>query len=84
MADYLQPFCTDLTYEQKSEMFAVQNSMIQIESNFPKNNIQTKCLCNEKEDMEHIYNCELLCEKKNEPRVKYNKIYDGNLKEQTK
>ena len=70
MADYLQPFCADLTIEQKSEMFAVRNWIIQIDYNFSKNNLQTKCWCNDNEDMRHIiYQCELLSDTNNERKI---------------
>ena len=58
--------------------------MIQIDYDFPKNDLQIKCWCNENEDMQHIYQCELLSDNNNEKVIPYNKIYNGNLKEQKK
>ena len=83
MSEYLQPFCSDISVEQKCEMFAIRNRMIQIDYNFPKNNIQTKCWCGTTENMLHIYKCELFCENIEKSSLPYNYIYDGNLKQQT-
>ena len=38
----------------------VKNRMVRIPANFPKPNTEYKCVCNEKEDMQHIYCCEIL------------------------
>ena len=48
---------------------------------FPKSKEKHKCWCCELEDMNHIYNCELYRNNKNES-ISYNKIYNGNLEEQ--
>jgi hypothetical protein len=41
-------------------MFAVKNRMINIPANFPKPKMEYRCYCGEKEDMKHIYNCEII------------------------
>ena len=79
MADYLLPFNNKQTIEQKCEMFAVKNSMINIPANF-SSNCETKCECGVKEDMVHIYNCELYNNRK--PEIPFEKIFNGNMKEQ--
>ena len=80
MSEYLQPYNDELTIEQKREMFAVRNRMINIPANF-SSECETKCICGKKEEMAHIYKCLILSENK-EPTTKYEKIYNGNLKEQ--
>ena len=41
---------------------------------------EEKCICVEVEDIQHIYNCEIIDAKK--PELTYDKIYNGNLKSQ--
>ena len=80
MSKYLQPFNNHLTVKQKREMFAVRNKMIDIPANF-SSNIESKCQCGKKEDMQHIYECQKYNEKK-QPSIQYEKIFHGNLTEQ--
>ena len=57
--------------------------MINIPSNFvsrEKNN--NKCICEEKENMEHIYECKYLNEKRAE--IKFEEIFENDLKKQKK
>ena len=80
MSLYLQPFNNTLTIEQKREMFSIRNKMVKIPANF-SSNCEEKCVCGEKEEMQHIYECKKFCD--NEvPTIPYTKIYNGNLKEQ--
>ena len=79
MAEYLLPCNAKQTIEQKCEMFAVKNSMINIPANF-SSKCEKKCECEQKEDMAHIYECELYNMKK--PEIPFGKIFDGNLKQQ--
>ena len=81
MEEYLQPINNNLSIEQKRDLFAVKNRMIDIPYNFPKSEKQTLCVCGENEDMQHIYNCEILNKEKQE-KLPYEKIYNGNLKQQ--
>ena len=81
MEEYLQPINNNLSIEQKRDLFAVKNRMIDIPYNFPKSENQTLCVCGENEDMQHIYNCELFNKEKQE-KLPYDKIYNGNLKQQ--
>ena len=83
MSEYPQPTNTGLTIEQKCEMFAVRNRMIDIEYNFPQKDTLTNCECGTKEDMQHIYICDLLSEDKKYEDLPYNKIFNGNLEQQT-
>ena len=54
--------------------------MIDIPANFPKAKEETICFCGKIENMNHIYECEMLdCEKE---RVSYGKIYSGDINEQ--
>ena len=80
MADYLHPSNNDLTIDQKRKMFSVRNRMIQIESNYPKQNVKNHCFCGKEETMIHIYNCELLNMKK--PNIPYKSLYSGNITHQ--
>ena len=80
MSEYLQPFNKSLTIEQKREMFAVRNRMVDIPTNFSSKN-ETKCQCGEIEDMVHIYECKIFCDNK-QPKIPYKQIFNGNLKEQ--
>lgn len=80
MADYLLPNDTGLTIEQKQEMFAVINRMVNISYNFPQNKKVEHCWCREIENMEHIYICKLL--NKEEPKLPYSYIFNGNVGEQ--
>ena len=80
MSEYLQPFNKSLTIEQKREMFAVRNRMVNIPSNFSSKK-EIKCECGKTEDMVHIYECEIFCDNK-QPAIPYGQIFNGNLKEQ--
>ena len=66
---------------KKQEMFGVQNWMQNIPANYPKPNEEYKCKCGKKEDMSHIYNCELL-NNGNCLDLKYEKLYIGTITEQ--
>ena len=79
MADYLLPFNNKLNTEEKCEMFAVKNSMIEIPANF-SSKCEVKCECGVKEDMYHIYNCKLYNMK--QPEIPFDRIFMGNLNEQ--
>ena len=58
MSEYLLPFNNELTIEEKCELFAVKNRMINIPFNF-SSKCEYECKCGRKEDMNHIYECEL-------------------------
>ena len=79
MAEYLLPINNKLTIDEKCEMFAVKNSMIDIPANF-SSKIEVKCECGANEDMVHIYECEQY--NMENPEIPFEKIFDGNLKQQ--
>ena len=79
MAEYMLPFNNKLSIDQKREMFALKNAMINIPANFTSKN-ETKCGCGKLEDMEHIFECEQLNSKT--PEISFRKIFEGNLKQQ--
>ena len=81
MAEYLQPFGNKLTVEEKRELFSIRNRMVDIPDNFPRGKTEFKCICGEQENMSHLYNCELLSEKK-EKRLEYEKIFNGTINQQ--
>ena len=81
MADYLKPTNEKLSICEKQEMFSVRNRMTEISDNFSKNNEENTCICGEKENMHHIYNCETLNEEK-KSNVPYENIFNGEIKKQ--
>ena len=81
MAEYMLPTNSELSISEKQKMFAVKNRMVDIPGNFPRPNIEYKCICNKKEDMKHVYNCELINGGK-EPEINYEKIFSGTIYEQ--
>ena len=80
MADYLLPFNNCLTIDEKCELFAVKNRMIDIPNNFSSKS-EHKCECGEIETMSHIYKCELYNEGKQQV-LPYEKIFCGSLNEE--
>ena len=81
MAEYLQPFGNKLTVEEKQNLFSIRNRMVNIPRNFPKGETEYPCICGETENMGHIYNCEILSERKTRI-LKYEKIFDGTMDQQ--
>ena len=81
-ADYLLPN-TALNIEDQRTIFAIRNRMINIPSNFiSKNKNDIKCVCNNIEEMKHIYECQYLNEEK--PDIQYEAIFNGTIYEQKK
>ena len=80
MSEYLLPTNQKLTIDEKRKMFAVKNRMIDIPANFPKTNMDKKCVCGKIEDMVHIYNCEVLDNK--QTNLQYEAIFMGNITQQ--
>ena len=83
MAEYLLPTNEIISISEKQEMFAVKNRMKYIPANFPKPNEEYKCQCGDKEDMAHIYYCDLLSNG-NYSKLEFEKLYIGTLSEQVK
>ena len=81
-AEYLMPN-NELNIEEKMIIFSIRNRMINIPSNFvsrEKNN--NKCICEEKENMEHIYECKHLNEKRAE--IKFEEIFKNDINNRRK
>ena len=81
MSDYLLPTNNELTILEIQRLFAIKTRMEWIPSNFPKPEVEYKCECGLREDMRHIYNCELI-NYKQKPRHDYDKLYTGNVAKQ--
>ena len=80
MADYLLPN-NQLTIEEQRKVFSIRNKMVKISSNFTsRENNTSKCICQQTEDMLHIYKCKYLNSENAE--VNYEYIYHGNIEEQ--
>ena len=81
MSEYLLPTNEKLTIDEKRRLFAVKNKMIDIPSNFPKgrSESETICFCGQREDMNHIYECDIYNE---EVFSNYEEIYNGEINEQ--
>ena len=77
MSEYLLPSDTGLSIADKRNIFEIRNRMVNISSNFPKNQKQENCVCGKTENMEHIYTCELL--NSDNTTILYNHIYKGTL-----
>ena len=81
MAEYLLHYNQTLSISEKQRLFAVKTRMTDIPANFPKPKTEYKCQCGEKEDMEHIFNCEIL-NNGTKNKLKYEKLCCGTLSEQ--
>ena len=83
MEEYLLPTNNELSILEKQRLFSMKNRMTKIPANFPKENQEYNCNCGSKEDMNHIYVCEILnCG--NQPSIEYKKLYTGTISEQIK
>ena len=79
MAEYLHPNI-DLTISQKLKMFSIRSHMVQIKSNFTKEKIPCAMEgCDKIENMEHIYQCEKLCNCDVIKKPPYVSIYSENI-----
>ena len=81
MAEYLLPLNKILSITAKQRLFAVKNRMTDIPENFPKPETEYKCQCGKNENMEHIFDCEIL-NNEEENNLKYDQIFSGTLSEQ--
>ena len=52
--------------------------MFEISENFPWKHMKNEGVCSQKEDMLHIYNCEILSDE-GKPTLKYEIIFGDNL-----
>ena len=81
MAEYLQPANNLITIEEKQRIFSMKNRMTNIPANYPKPNQEYTCYCGKKEDMIHVYNCEILNNGR-KPKLEYEKLYKGTIIQQ--
>ena len=82
MSEYLQPN-DEFNIENQRNLFAIRNRMVDIPSNFvTKEKNDSKCLCGEKEDMEHIYYCKYL--NSEDPEENFENLFSGNIQIQAK
>ena len=81
MADYLQSMNKELTIENRRRIFEIRNMMVDIPSNFSSEEENEQiCVCKKRENMEHIYDCEML--NQNKPEEMYEQIFQGRLDQQ--
>ena len=80
MAEYLLPN-EELSIEEQRNVFEIRNMMTNIPSNFKneKNMKVINCVCGEKENMTHVYNCQKL--NNTEPETNFEKIFGENIRE---
>jgi hypothetical protein len=77
----LHPTNEKLTIEERRNLFAIRNRMVDICSNFSKSEVKPTCVSGEIESMKHVYICKILNEKTVESE-EYENIYNGNIKKQ--
>ena len=76
---YLLPSNNKIFVVEKLEMFAMKNQIVDIP---PTHENKTyKCICDETENMKHIYNCKNIEREKSEYKLKQEKIYNGNIEQ---
>ena len=81
-AEYFMP-SNDLNIEEKQKIFSIRNRMVNIPSNFiSREKNLNKCICNEKENMEHIYNCNQLNNETTD--IEFKEIFGDNRSKQKK
>ena len=78
MAEYLSPCNSELTIEEKQNLFAIRNRMTKFEQKSIK--IHQTCVCGKIESIEHFYTCELL--NKEEIEISFQNIFSKNIKNQ--
>ena len=59
MSEYLLPY-NDITQTDQIQIFNIRNRMVHIKSNFSENDLKCLTGCGNKEDMEHLYYCDIL------------------------
>ena len=76
----MRPNEYNLSIDDKKELFAIRNGMIEIKEKFSNMNIRTECICGATEDMIHIFNCSIL--NKEESKCELKDIYKNDMKYQ--
>ena len=67
-----------LNNEEKQKIFSIRNRMLNIPANFvSKEKNKNKCICQQIENMEHLYKCKKLNEEK--PEIQFEEIYRENI-----
>ena len=79
IADYLTPNNIISNIEDQQILFNLRNKMLQINGLLIENQ-QKYCICNERQDIIHLYYCSKI--NKTKPNVEYNAIYNGSIEEQ--
>ena len=77
MADYLLPYCKNMSITEKQEVFAMRTRMTNIPENFKTSNKLSKCVCDQPENMSHIYECKTL--NRDEITTKYENIFKDDI-----
>ena len=81
-AEYLMPN-NQLNNEEKRRIFSIRNRMINIPANFiSRDKNEYKCICKQREDMEHIYECLFLNEQR--PEIEFEEIFGENIEKMKK
>ena len=81
-AKYLMPN-NQLNNEEKLKIFSIRNRMVNIPGNFiSRDKNENKCICKQREDMDHIYECLVLNEQK--PELKFEEIFGKNVEKMKK
>ena len=81
MAEYLLPNNTEMSIDNKRNLFSIRNRIIELSTNFPLKYKEHLCVCGAREEMKHIYTCKILNSEKE--KIQYEQIFSNNLKEQT-
>ena len=80
MAEYLMPNSECSSIEQQRYIFGIRNRMISLPVNFPQNKMEIKCVCGQREDMQHVYQCKYW--NTEQETTEYEMIYRDNVKQQ--
>ena len=81
-AEYLMPN-NQLNNEEKLRIFSIRNRMVNIPANFiSRDKNENKCICKQREEMKHIYECLILNEQT--PEVKFEEIFGKNIEKMKK
>ena len=77
MADYLLPINSEMSREEKQEVFSMRNKMTRIPANYSSSTVKHECVCGDQETMEHVYTCTQLNSDK--PETEYKTVYSNNI-----
>jgi hypothetical protein len=73
VADYLQPINSEMSREEKQEVFSMRNKMTRIPANHSPSSVKHGCVCVDQENMEHVYICIQL--NSENPETEYKSAY---------